>query len=59
MTISVGCATVIPTPDEQGTALIQIADEALYTAKRNGRDRLYTITSESALPKFKPNEESS
>jgi diguanylate cyclase (GGDEF)-like protein/PAS domain S-box-containing protein len=40
MTISVGCATVIPKPDEQAATLIQIADEGLYNAKRNGRDQL-------------------
>jgi diguanylate cyclase (GGDEF)-like protein len=40
MTISIGCATVIPKPEQNASALIQIADEALYNAKRNGRDQL-------------------
>jgi PleD family two-component response regulator len=40
MTISIGCATVIPKPEQHASALIQIADEALYNAKRNGRDQL-------------------
>jgi diguanylate cyclase (GGDEF)-like protein/PAS domain S-box-containing protein len=40
VTISVGCATVIPKPGEQFEILIQIADEALYKAKRDGRDQL-------------------
>jgi diguanylate cyclase (GGDEF)-like protein/PAS domain S-box-containing protein len=40
VTISVGCATLIPNPGEQAEVLIQIADEALYEAKRNGRDQI-------------------
>ena len=56
MTISVGCATVIPKPEEQSTILIQIADEALYIAKRTGRDRLCTIPPESTLPQSKLND---
>ncbi|QHE91929.1 diguanylate cyclase [Pandoraea fibrosis] len=44
VTVSVGCATHVP---RQGDAtdtperLIALADEALYTAKRLGRDRVY------------------
>jgi len=56
MTISVGCATVTPKPEEQSTTLIQIADEALYIAKRTGRDRLCTIPPESTLPQSKLND---
>jgi len=40
VTISVGCATTIPKPGEQVETLIGTADEALYRAKRDGRDRL-------------------
>jgi diguanylate cyclase (GGDEF)-like protein/PAS domain S-box-containing protein len=40
VTVSIGCATAIPKPGEQAEALIQVADEALYFAKRNGRDQL-------------------
>ena len=39
-TVSIGCATLIPRPGEQPEALIQIADQALYEAKRNGRDQM-------------------
>jgi diguanylate cyclase (GGDEF)-like protein/PAS domain S-box-containing protein len=40
VTISIGCATVIPKPGEQSETLIQIADDTLYKAKRNGRNQL-------------------
>jgi diguanylate cyclase (GGDEF)-like protein/PAS domain S-box-containing protein len=40
VTISIGCATLIPKTTEQPEALIQIADKALYEAKRNGRDQM-------------------
>jgi diguanylate cyclase (GGDEF)-like protein/PAS domain S-box-containing protein len=40
VTISIGCATLIPKTTEQPEALIQIADKALYEAKRNGRDQI-------------------
>ncbi len=40
MTISVGCATVVPEPDQPAASLIQFADEALYNAKREGRNQM-------------------
>jgi diguanylate cyclase (GGDEF)-like protein len=40
LTISVGCATLLPAPGLQPSALIQMADEAMYAAKRNGRNRV-------------------
>jgi two-component system chemotaxis family response regulator WspR len=39
VTISVGVATRIPTRGEPPSTLVKIADEALYEAKRSGRNR--------------------
>ncbi len=40
VSISLGIATVIPTPECSPEKLISLADQALYTAKREGRDRI-------------------
>ena len=39
VTVSVGCGTMMPRPGQVATALIDLADHALYSAKRAGRDQ--------------------
>ncbi len=39
LTVSVGCATVVPVENDNADALIAAADAALYAAKAAGRDR--------------------
>jgi PleD family two-component response regulator len=40
VTISIGAAVIAPTPDRKPRGAIQLADEALYSAKSGGRDRV-------------------
>ncbi len=44
VTVSIGYATVTPGPNDAPARLIQLADAALYQAKRNGRNRVETMT---------------
>jgi two-component system chemotaxis family response regulator WspR len=39
VTVSVGCATIVPTGDEPATQLIERADLAMYSAKEKGKNR--------------------
>lgn len=49
VTLSLGVSTVVPTSHGSPTALIQAADEALYEAKAQGRDR-YRVRSLTQIP---------
>ena len=54
LTVSVGGATFAPRPGEDPIALIQVADESLYEAKRAGRDRVVVRTAPTRPPQPRP-----
>ncbi|WP_431474317.1 transporter substrate-binding domain-containing protein [Marinobacter sp. KM021] len=43
LTVSIGLALGLPTPEHTSAEYLRLADQALYTAKRNGRNRLEVI----------------
>jgi diguanylate cyclase (GGDEF)-like protein len=47
VTISIGCATVVPGEYDSPSELLHRADQALYEAKANGRDRLLCFEQEN------------
>jgi diguanylate cyclase (GGDEF)-like protein len=42
VTISAGCATIVPQVGMSPSHLVELADHAMYQAKRRGRNRVYT-----------------
>ena len=43
MTVSIGCTALVPTPGTRVQQLIELADQAMYEAKRSGRDRVCVV----------------
>ena len=42
LTLSFGVASLVPTVDQRGETLVQLADQALYNAKSRGRNQVVT-----------------
>jgi diguanylate cyclase (GGDEF)-like protein len=47
LTISIGCATIVPGENEASDSLVALADRALYAAKEGGRDRTVVAASDA------------
>ncbi len=49
VTVSIGAASMAPAPGEAGSALVSLADRALYHAKQSGRRRVCTASEQAGL----------